>query len=550
METFRKNTLTIVILTLFLAASSNSEVYRSYQNAVYCNSSSPIQYPKNALELQNIIQQAIDSKTTVKVLGGSYSITDVICTEGIPINPENINYAYFTDDTKEFAVVGTGAQAHAVMDFLEDAGRSLIHIPTYGGITMGGAIGTGAHGSSLLHFPSLSDQMVAMTIIDGTGQFRNITSTEELKAFRVHLGLLGAVVDVTFKTVPKFKMTVENRLESDSILFDGTVLADARTHDWYQLWWFPSSNETVVSKGKYYDDTIPGEAVVNLIPDVGEEMIGNVRDTYEASQATNDLPSQYTMEQFSKITFYMNVPGRQPFFAETINGTTRFVNPATGWVMRLQNNLCTSKCGWDNEDQSILPEESAMAFDMQELPRVISKMKDILAELPAAFMMVGVLIRFSKASDGLMSLASGRDTVHIEWTTPMRFNPYNDPKGSIGTYQAILQAMVHDHDGRPHWGKNGQYFHNREIIQKTRPAETLQAFQEAMKKYDPNGIFMNKFGRRLLGESDELSWDPSVTKCALQDYCMCAKDDDCGAGQACGKYGEFPVCKERNDRRN
>lgn len=55
-------------------------------------------------------------------------------------------------------------------------------------------MGTGAHGSSLLHPTSLSDQLVRLTVVDGLGEIRQIDDPLEVNAFRVHLGLLGARV--------------------------------------------------------------------------------------------------------------------------------------------------------------------------------------------------------------------------------------------------------------------------------------------------------------------------------------------------------------------
>jgi hypothetical protein len=68
-----------------------------------------------------------------------------------------------------------------------------------------------------------------------------------------------------------------------------------------------------------------------------------------------------------------------------------------------------------------------------------------------------------------------------------------------------------------------------------------------MKKYDPNELFMNKFGKRITGVSDEMDIDPQVHHCALQDYCICSKNDDCGSFQSCNQVKGFPVCRDLAD---
>lgn len=547
----------LFLLQLFIGLFENVHsidkfVYKSYQNSVYCTASSPILYPTNSKELHQIIRTAIIANQTVKLIGSRHSITDVICTDGIPVSTKHINYTLFDSDCSDTVTVGSGAELKDVLEYLHQFGKTLIHVPAFGGITIGGAIGTGAHGSSLLHPTTISDQVVGVTVIDGVGEIRKISDPTELRAFRFHLGLLGAIVDVTLKTVPLFKMTVYNHPESEAVLFDGSVLEAARLHDWYALWWFPSSKSVVISKGIYFSTSTreeviqEGNAVTNFIPDVSPAEILSGRESFERAQATKNLQSQYGIEEFTKYSLYREVVGKPPIFTETFqNGSKRFVNPATGYAHRLQSNRCSNKCAWDNgESSSIFPEESAMAFDVNELPKVIAKIKVILEQIPAAFSMIGVFIRFSKASDGLMSIGAERDSVHVEWTTPMRYDPYTQPRDSIGAYQAILQAMVNDHNGRPHWGKNGQVFLTREIIRK-RPPKLLKQFQAMMRKYDPNGVFLNKFGKRILLESNELTVDPHVKRLALQDYCICDKHVDCADFQVCTKVnGAFPVCKD------
>lgn len=70
-----------------------------------------------------------------------------------------------------------------------------------------------------------------------------------------------------------------------------------------------------------------------------------------------------------------------------------------------------------------------------------------------------------------------------------------------------------------------------------------------MKKFDPNEVFINNFGRRLKGKGTKVDTDPLVVRCALLDNCFCSKDSDCGATQTCTTlpgYNYF-VCKTKNE---
>jgi hypothetical protein len=316
-----------------------------------------------------------------------------------------------------------------------------IYITYLGGISVAGALGTGAHGSSLRHPPSLSDQIIRLTVVDGLGEIRIVDDPLEVNAWRVHLGLLGVIMDVTLKTVPLFKQTVKNYVESESILFDGRALMWAKELDWFEMWWFPSSKNVIVSKGNYTNemDSSIGNATTNLIPDQNSVEIMSARDAFETLQGTRNKAGLFAIQDFTQFSLYQDVVGKPAFYTE--DGRT-IKNPATGYSWRLQSNKCTNKCPWDNGNNSVQPEESAMAFELQELPKVINTMKSILSKVQASFTMIGVFIRFSRSSDALMAITSGRPSVHIEWATPMRRDPYGTSRDGIGAYQAILQAMV------------------------------------------------------------------------------------------------------------
>lgn len=70
---------------------------------------------------------------------------------------------------------------------------SIIHLilPSLGNITIAGAIGTGSHGSTIKHNSSISSQVIGVRIVDGKGNIQVISDTDDLKSFRIHLGLLG-----------------------------------------------------------------------------------------------------------------------------------------------------------------------------------------------------------------------------------------------------------------------------------------------------------------------------------------------------------------------
>lgn len=158
------------------------------------------------------------------------------------------------------ATIGAGVNLREATTFLSKNGRALRTTPAYGNITIAGALGTGSHGSTIRYNASLSSQVVGVRIVDGNGNIQNICDPEDLKAFRIHLGLLGIIVKVTVYTVPLYKTLAHNYLINEEILTNGKAIEMAKNADQLALYWFPEFNEVIVANWTIVDVNTPGTA--------------------------------------------------------------------------------------------------------------------------------------------------------------------------------------------------------------------------------------------------------------------------------------------------
>jgi len=303
-------------------------------------------------------------------------------------------------------------------------------------------LGAGAHGSSLLHPTSLSDQVLKVTIVDGLGNIHEISDPEELKAFRVHLGLLGILIDVTFPTVPLFKMTIHNTPHSDDILSNGTALKWAREHDTFSMWWFPSTSSVVASKGSYImDPSVPGTAATFLIGNTNSVVLPLASSTIQILQNARSRVGLQSIQWFAEKSLYRQVIGKPQIYSQD-NGHT-LSNPATGFAWKLLQNKCTT-CAWSFKSKSLYPEDFSISVSLDEFPKALETVKSILNEFGnhPYFYMVGVYLRFSKASDSYVATNSGQDIVDFEWISPSTRDPFNEPKYGLAVFQTIQQALV------------------------------------------------------------------------------------------------------------
>ena len=234
--------------------------YGAYQLGPVCTPSEPIRAPASLPELVSIIHEALALGVTVKALGARHSTTDIICTEGIPVDMRHFR-ALSYNAADQTVTAGAGATLREVCAFAAGAGRGFRALPGFGAITVGGALGTGAHGSSLRHPATISEQLKRLTVVDGLGRVRVVTRESELRAFRVHLGLLGVLVSITLSTAPLQKVLAHNYVLEEDILTGAAAEAAARGTDALVLYWFPSTGKVVVSNWTFVDAATPGNAI-------------------------------------------------------------------------------------------------------------------------------------------------------------------------------------------------------------------------------------------------------------------------------------------------
>lgn len=188
-----KNKVNYNQIVIFLFRIKTKE-YSSYRRYPLCTPSDIIRYPKTLEHVVDIVKESIRRGVTVKAFGERHSQTDIICTKGIPIDTRRIRFFRMNKDGVT-ATFGSGVNLRDVTEFLREHGRGLRTTPAFGNITLGGAVGTAAHGSTIKHNATISSQVVSLTIVDGRGKVRKIWKMVDLRAFRLHLGLLGECID-------------------------------------------------------------------------------------------------------------------------------------------------------------------------------------------------------------------------------------------------------------------------------------------------------------------------------------------------------------------
>jgi L-gulono-1,4-lactone dehydrogenase len=120
----------------------------------------------------------------------------------------------------------------------------------------------------------------------------------------------------------------------------------------------------------------------------------------------------------------------------------------------------------------------------------LSALKEARAALEASDLAISfpVEIRVAPADDVPLSTAQGRDSLYLAFHTHRR--------ADHSAYFALMEQVMRDHDGRPHWGK----VHTCESRDFAGLYPRFDAFVKMRNRLDPNRVFTNDYLRRVLGD--------------------------------------------------
>lgn len=179
----------------------------------------------------------------VRCVGAGHSASRILRCDDTLVSMKHLSGVISVDRARCEATVHAGTELETLG---EDLYEHDLALPNYGDVatqTIGGAIGTGTHGTGPAQ-QNLSQMMVGARMVLADGRILEIGRDDDdlLRAARVAMGTLGALSTVTLRLVPAFD--VERReyaTSTDATLANLDALnADNRSFDFY---WYPRRDD-------------------------------------------------------------------------------------------------------------------------------------------------------------------------------------------------------------------------------------------------------------------------------------------------------------------
>ncbi len=430
---------------------SNSKTWTNWAGTAECH---PRAYhsPNSEKELQAIVKEALKTDKTIRVSGSGHSFTKLVETNSILISLENWRGIMEIDGS--YAKVRSGTQLKFLGERLYEEGLAQENLGDIDVQSVAGAFSTGTHGTGV-EFGTLSTQLTEITFINGKGELITCSETQEpeiFKAAQISLGALGIITRMTLKCVPKYILELKN-IKGDFNECLSKLEEYNQENRNFEFYYFPYT-ETVQMKISNITQGEPKKGgVLKYLNDIVLEN-GAFKLVSEISRI---FPSQ--SKKMSQLVGALVGESQRKTWSHEVFATTRLVR-----FTEMEYNI---------------PKEHFETC-IREIKQKIEKEQYEL-HFP-------IECRFVKADDIFLSPAYQRESAYIA-IHMYKGMPYKK-------YFQDMEEIFKKYQGRPHWGK----LHNRTPKELQVLYPQWHKFHSIRKRMDPNGVFMNDYLKKVLGD--------------------------------------------------
>ncbi|ONK60178.1 uncharacterized protein A4U43_C08F15220 [Asparagus officinalis] len=452
-----------------------------------------VAYPSNEHELLRVVSDSSSKKQHMKVVTAySHSFPKLSCPggssgAGLVISTEHLNKVVTVDAVKMRMTVESGIKLKDFIDAAAEHGMALENSPYFLGVTLGGLLCTGAHGSSFIgkggavHEYVVGMRLVVPSRIMVDGYYARIVNLEEddedLLAAKVSLGVLGVISQVTLQLEPMYKRSISYRVTEDTD-FEYSIASYSKTTHYGDIGWYPSQGKVVYRDDVKVPISVPGEGINDLLSSQPSSLVMAVRSAENQLEGDEDAKGRCQRAETEMKNLLAMGMG--------LKSKTGSIHNFTGYPV----------IGYQNDMQ-------ASAY-----------------------------------------LGKAHDSVDIDLTYYRPRDP-NQPRIYQDAIEEIEQMLVFKYKGLPHFGKNRNVGF---IGVRNKLGAQGNKFVNVMERYDEEGMFSSEWTDGVLGLREK---DVVIMKkgCALEGLCICLSDEHCAPdkGYYCQPglvYEEARVCRK------
>ncbi len=413
-----------------------------------------VRRPHDAGDVVAAVREARERGQRVKMVGTGHSFTDIALTDGVLLLPDAMRGITGVDRGAGTVTALAGTTLRGLNEALARLGLSLHNMGDVQEQTLAGAISTGTHGTGGKK-ASLSHQVRALELVDGTGRLRTLSAEQDpglLEVARLGLGGCGVLTTVTMEVEELFTLQAHERpMGWDEAVgrFEEHVCA----HDHFELYWWPHT----------------------------DRVLAKTNDRTEAEPQPLSRSREWWDDRFLSNTVF--------------SGMQRLGNARPGLVRGL-NRVAARSLGerrYSDVPYRVFTSPRSVRFREMEyaVPRAagMAALGEVRRALEGSGLRVGfpVEVRNAPADDVPLSPAYARDSVYLAF--------HVNAAADHTAYFALVEQVLLAHDGRPHWGK----LHTRAAADLSPAYPRWEDALRARDALDPDRMLANAYLDRVLG---------------------------------------------------
>lgn len=402
--------------------------------------------PTTEAELIALLQDARRDNRGVRVVGTGHSFVPLCATDDLLLSLDNLQGLVDAAPTAGTATFWAGTKLHAVGDPLWAQGLAMANMGDIDRQSLGGAIGTGTHGTGPT-LGNISTQVVALRLITVSGDVIDCSPTQEAAIFnaaQVSMGALGIVTQVTLRCLPAYQLHERSWVASFADCMS-ELAALIATNRHFEFFWVPGEDVCAMK-------------TLNVVDATGESVPGTLDRSFLKPATSSSVPG----------TLSPKPPLPQ------------------GRLARYVREARLDRC------YRIFPSERNLKFNESEFalpaangPACLYEIRTLMqTRYPAVAWPIEY--RTLAADDIPLSPAYGRATVTISIHQAAEL-PYQP-------FFTDAEAIFRNHGGRPHWGK----IHTQTAQQLADLYPAWSAFQTVRAQLDPDQRLLNPHLRQIL----------------------------------------------------
>jgi hypothetical protein len=455
--------------------------------------------PTSLQEIAQVIREAEASECTVRAVGSGHSWSDVALTTGFlllpsglagPLEPEPDILRGWRAEDEPLVRVQAGMRIRELNAHLDSLGLALKNMGGYDGQTVAGVISTATHGSGI-RFGPIADDVRSLELAGSGGvlyriepvngitdpeafasrypEWTLLQDDDAFHAARVGMGCLGVIYAVTLAVRSKFYLR-EVRTISSWEEIEGELGKLLQDNDHCEIYFNPYPREGV------------HHCVLTTRNEVTREQYE--RDSHRARPLLTELLSRLPITPWAINLLSGLWPQLSPALidralralvdADYTNVSYRVFNiGAANYLPAYSSEIGVPVDGRGLHLQAV---------------RRIFQVADRHAKLGEVYQSALISLRFVRASEALMSMMQGRDTMMIELIM------VTHTEGGfelLADYEETLYAL----GGRPHWGQYNTLTGSGGLVTSMYPR--FQDWLDVHERLNASGVFDSPFSKRV-----------------------------------------------------